>query len=133
MQPAQRRDYRALPVGSLRTQRCARRFHLPQRSADVGQAHFLRAEHQADRVGHIRGIGPTDHRAAELAAPHAQQTLGLQDPHGLAQRRLAHRELTQQLVLFGEDAAVGELTQQNAPSQLVGNLLGETAELNGWF
>ncbi len=78
-------------------------------------------------------VGPTYDGAAELAAPDAEQPFGLENAHRLAQRRLAHRELEEQLVLFGQHAAVGQFAAQDPPSQLISDLLGETAELNGWL
>jgi hypothetical protein len=75
--------------------------------------------------------GSTHHCATELSATHAQQLLGLEDPHGFAQRRLADGELEEKLVLLRQDAAVSRFAEQDAPPELIGNLLGETAELNG--
>ena len=42
-------------------------------------------------------------------------------------------KLEEQCVLFRKDAAVGEFAEEDAPSQLVSDLLGETAKLNRWL
>ncbi len=72
-----------------------------------------------------------DHRAAPFAAAHGEQSLGFEDAHGLAQRRLADGELDQEFVLFGEYVIVGQLAGQDAPAKLVGDLFGEPPEANG--
>jgi hypothetical protein len=131
VQASQLRDHRAPAVGTLGTQPCARRLYLKERNADVGEAHLLGAEHQADGVGHVRGIGTAHHGSAELSATDPEKAFSLEDAHRLAQRRLADRELEQEPVLLGQDAAVGQFTAKDASPKLVGDLLGEAAKRNG--
>jgi hypothetical protein len=97
----------ALSVGALRAQRGTRGLDLKERACDIRESDLLRAQHQTDRVRNVRRIGPTHNGTPELAAPNPQQPLSLENAHGLPQRRLAHGELEQELVLLGEHTAIG--------------------------
>src|SRR5262249_13588199 len=52
---------------------------------------------------------------------HRDQAFGLEDPHGLSDRRLAHRELPQEGVNLGKDVTVFEAAVENALAQRVGD------------
>ena len=58
-------------------------------------------------VGRRGLVGPVDLGAADAAAAHRHQALGLQDPDRLADRGIADTELLDQLVLGREAVAVG--------------------------
>ena len=64
-------------------------------------------------------------RAPDLSPAHAHQPLGLEDAQRLAQRRPADLELVEQILLLGEQLAIGDLTVEDAAAQLVGHDLGD--------
>lgn len=72
---------------------------------------------QADHVRRARRARNVHDGAAAVAALHGDQALGLEDAEGFAQRRAAHLELVQQLVLRGQGVAVLQLAAHDPVPQ----------------
>src|SRR5688572_15511248 len=83
-------------------------------AADIAQAHLLRLQDEAE---HVRGVGdlwPVDDGPTDVAAEHRDKSLGFEDAESLADGRLGHAELFDQLLLFADAAAIGDLTEIHA-------------------
>jgi hypothetical protein len=84
---------------------------------DVGVGCPRQFEQQAGRAGDDLGPRHPHLGAGARATPHLDEALGLQHPHGLAQRRPADAEVGHQLGLVRQEVAVLELTFDHHPAQ----------------
>ena len=78
---------------------------------------------ETEHVGDLAGARGMHDGAADVAALHRDQALGLEDAERLAGRRLRRAELGQQVVLLGQQRAVRELTGQDPVAEHVGEHL----------
>ena len=78
--------------------------------------------HHVDDLGLLRGV---HHRAADVAALHGDEALGLEDPQRLTDGWEADAELLEQLVLLREHGAVGQLAREDAGAEGTGHHLGQ--------
>jgi hypothetical protein len=62
--------------------------------------------------------------ATDVAPPDADEALGLEDAHRLANGGPGHAELVEQVVLLGKQVAVRQLTVDDPSSEDVGHHLG---------
>ena len=76
-------------------------------------------------VGHLVRPRSVHDGAADVASLHRHETLGLQHPQRFANRRRADAELLHEVVLFGQEVAVGIGAGQDAVAQVAGDHLGE--------
>ncbi|GGM97949.1 hypothetical protein GCM10011578_018600 [Streptomyces fuscichromogenes] len=74
-----------------------------------------------------------DDRAADAAALHLYEALGLQDPQRLTHRRGAHAELLQQALERWEPFAVLEFSQEDQFTDPSRDDIGEPMGLGGAF
>ncbi|MDT5221776.1 MAG: hypothetical protein QOF15_3881, partial [Mycobacterium sp.] len=85
----------------------------------------LALQHQAEHVGGA-GLGRCVHDGtAAVAAPHRDQSLGLQDPQRFAQGDQADLELVNEDFLARQQIAVGELAVDDLATQLIGYDFGD--------
>ena len=57
------------------------------------------------------------HRTAHVPAPNGDETLGLEDAQRFTQRRAAHFEFFEKLVLFGKQLPVGDFAIHDSAPQ----------------
>src|SRR6184192_2786201 len=102
-------DNRLVAVGAVGTQRCGDRLDVANRVREVGHRSPSRLQDKTEHVRRRLGVGCLDDGAADVAASYGQQSLALQDPQRLTQRRAADAELLEQLVLLRQQIAVAQL------------------------
>jgi hypothetical protein len=125
---AQGGDDRFEAIGPPRALGGAQRLEQLEAGGEVAQRHPTALEREAEVVGGRGLVGPVHLGAADVAASDRDEALGLEDPDGLPDRRVAHAELLHQLVLGRQPELVGVAARQDALAEVAGDALGD-AEL----
>src|SRR5690606_32953716 len=95
----------------------AHRLQDQQRLSEIGDADTLALHGKGDGEGCGSPVRLMNVSAAELAAPHRDETLGLQDPECLTERRPADAILAEQ-VLLSRKLPITQLSPENPLSEV---------------
>ena len=112
-------------VGPLGAFRGAQRFECPQPGPQVAECDPAGLQRQPEVVRRRRLVGAVHLSAADAAAPHRHQALGLEDADGFPDRRVADAELAHQLVLGREPVVGRTVARQDTGAQFTGHRLGD--------
>jgi len=83
VQLAQVRNERHVPIGSLRAMCRARRFDHGQRRREIVERDLTSLQDEPERTSGVLRSGRVDLRAPDVASPHGDEALALQDPERL--------------------------------------------------